>query len=90
MFTIDFINALFEFSASFAIIINIIKLIKDKQIKGISLWSSTFFMVWGIWNIYYYNELQQSFSFYCCIIMCILNIGWLSLAAFFKFKNKIK
>lgn len=81
---IDFINAMFELFGSFATIVNIVKIISDKQIKGISLWTCVFFTTWSIWNIGFYSTLQQPVSLIFSVLMCILNLVWLVLAFYYK------
>jgi len=62
--TPDAINACFETLGCLMIINNIKTLHQDKQVKGVSVVSTTFFGVWGFWNLYYYPHLDQSLSFY--------------------------
>jgi hypothetical protein len=86
----DVINSCFEFSGAIVIWINILKLYKDKEIKGI-LWQVwIFYTVWGIWNLYYYPALNQTFSFYAGVCLVVGNIIWCIQAFYYNVKNREK
>ena len=75
----DLINSLFEFFAAFAIANHCRILIKDKSVRGISILSVFFFTLWGAWNLHYYKDLEQSFSFYAGILVFVVNIWYVYL-----------
>lgn len=86
---IDLINGGFELCSGLFQIINIVKLIKDKEVKGVSLYPFLLFTTWGIWNLYYYPSLNQTLSFIGGIFITITNVIWIGLAVYYKqFKNK--
>jgi len=88
--TPDNINACFEIGGFFAICLSIVKTLKDKQVKGISLWYLLFFSSWGGWNLYYYPHLKQSASFLVGILVMIANLVWLALLIYFShFKEPV-
>lgn len=82
---LDFINCSFEFLASLAILNHCRTLIKDKQVKGISILSIVFFTMWGAWNIYYYPSLGQTLSFYAGILVFLVNLYYIYLL--FKYQR---
>jgi len=84
----EFINTLFQFFGSAAAMSNIYKIMKDKQVKGVSIFASLFFTLWSIWNLYYYNAAEQSISFHYFALMCLLNVIWLVSAFYYKLKKK--
>ncbi len=72
----DLINGCFEaFAGGFAFL-NIRKLYKDKQVKGVSLLSVIFFSVWGVWNVIFYPLNGLWISFVGGLVVVILNIIW--------------
>lgn len=79
----DFINGLFEFSGSIAIWINVFKLYKDKQIKGIHWGPMLFFTSWSFWNLYYYPFLSQWLSLTGGVSLVIANCIWTGLAIYY-------
>lgn len=78
--TPDLVNGSFELLGALSIANNIRQLIKDKLVKGVSLWSTCFFTSWGLWNLYYYPHLDQMYSFGGGVALCITNVIWLVLA----------
>jgi len=70
----DLINAIFQCSGTFFVILNIMKISKDKKVKGISWLSASFFTFWGIWNLYYFPLLNQTFSGFASLGMAISNM----------------
>ena len=77
---IDIINGSFELCSGLFQIMNIYSLYKDKKVRGVSLYPFILFTLWGVWNLYYYPSLNQTFSFIGGIVIVISNIIWLSLA----------
>jgi hypothetical protein len=84
----DLINGCFELFGGLLFIINIVKLIKDKKINGVSWVPTMFFTLWGAWNLHYYPSLGQMYSFWGGVIIFIVNFIWLILVFYYKFKEK--
>lgn len=76
----DIINGSFEFVGAIVCWINVYKILKDKQVKGVYWPATGFFSVWGAWNLYYYASLSQMYSFFGGIVMCAANTTWVILA----------
>jgi uncharacterized membrane protein YfcA len=72
----DFINGMFELFAGLFLTLNVIKLYKDKEVKGVSVISVAFFASWGYWNCYFYPSLNQWWSFVGGIGVVIMNSIW--------------
>ena len=85
----DIINGSFEFIGGLLYIINIVKLVKDKEVKGVSWVPTAFFTTWGAWNIYYYPSLDQWFSFWGGICIFLTNATWIGLVIYYNHKTKI-
>ncbi|WP_321471060.1 hypothetical protein [uncultured Paludibaculum sp.] len=75
----DLINGAFELWGGVFIFLNILQLLRDKQVKGIHWGSSLFFTSWGVWNLWYYPHLGQWASFAGGAVICGLNVVWLFL-----------
>jgi len=73
----DIINGSFESLGSLFILLSIIKLHKDKVVKGVSWIAVGFFAAWGYWNLFYYPHLGQWISFYGGVAIVITNTIWL-------------
>lgn len=84
MDTPDMINGTFELVSGLLFILNIRILLKDKAVKGISLIPTIFFTTWGFWNLFYYSNLDQWFSFYGGIFLVSTNATWLALAIYYS------
>lgn len=85
----DLINGIFELCAALFQLMNVIRLVKDKELKGVSIASFVLYTIWGIWNLYYYPSLNQIISLIGGILIVIMNVIWLGLALYYKqFKNK--
>ena len=83
----DITNGIFEGLAGIMLIINCVKVIKDKAIAGVSILSTAFFALWGYWNLIYYPSLNQWFSFSCGILVVTANTTWVILMIKYR-KNK--
>jgi len=83
----DIINGLiFELIGAIVCWINVFKILKDKQVKGVYWPATGFFAAWGIWNLYYYWSLTQFWSVAGSLVMCTANAAWVVLA--FRFRKR--
>jgi ABC-type transport system involved in cytochrome c biogenesis permease subunit len=83
----DLINGTFESLGSVFILFSIIKLHKEKQVKGVDYKHIAFFTIWGIWNLYYYPSLNQRLSFIGGILIVIANVVWVSQIIYYSRVN---
>jgi hypothetical protein len=81
----DLINGGFELFGGALNWLNVRQILKDKQIKGVSVVPSAIFTTWGFWNLYYYPHLDQWASFTGGLIIVGANAAWVYLAL--KYKN---
>ena len=80
----DATNGLFECLGGWFVVLNIWKLLKDKQVKGIHWGSTFFFTTWGLWNLWYYPHLGQWVSFAGGVFICTANIVWAVLRIYYN------
>jgi len=73
----DYANGLFELLGAPFIFLSVIKLYKEKSVRGISWVHAAFFASWGYWNLYYYPHLNQWMSFYGGVAIVLVNTIWL-------------
>lgn len=76
----DLINGLFEAFGGASIWLNVRRILKDKQVRGVSLVATAFFASWGWWNCYYYPSLGQWLSFWGGVVIVSANSVWIFLA----------
>jgi hypothetical protein len=73
----DIVNGIFESLGGFFIMFSVVKLYRDKQVRGVSWVHAGFFSSWGYWNLYYYPHLDQWFSFWGGVLLVSINTFWL-------------
>lgn len=76
--TPDLINGIFEALGAAFICLSIRRIFKDKKVAGVSVIHVAFFVAWGYWNVYYYHNLQQTFSWIAGVAVCTANTVWLA------------
>lgn len=87
----DLINAAFEVFGGLFVAFSCVEIWKTKHSAGVSKLTICFFISWGFWNLFYYTNLEQIFSFVGGISVCIANIVWLSLIIYYdKYGNGIQ
>lgn len=87
----DLINGLFELFGGMLILINIRQVLHDRMVRGVHWLPLSFFTAWGFWNIFFYWNLGQYFSWMGGIVMVVLNTWWLCLLIYFKkFPNDVE
>ncbi len=69
----DIVNGAFEAAAGFAVLNHCFALHRDKAVRGLSVASTAFFTLWGLWNLYYYPHLDQFWSFAGGVFITIAN-----------------
>ena len=79
----DVINGLFEGFGSILLWKNVSILLKDKEVKGVHWIPTSFFFLWGIWNLYYYPHLNQMWSFLGGCSIVLANGAWLGLMIYY-------
>lgn len=85
MFTPDVINGLFEAFGTLFVAKSVYQLYKDKEVKGISKLTMTFFTSWGYWNLYYYPSLDQWFSFVAGACLAFTNTIWVGQMLYYSY-----
>jgi hypothetical protein len=73
----DHINGTFEFLGGIAVWSNVHRIWKDRELKGINWIVTLFFLVWTLWNLYYYPALGQWWSFWGGLSIASGNLAWL-------------
>ena len=84
----DLANGCFEFGGALFLLLNVIRLFKDKRVAGVSVATVAFFGIWGVWNLFYYPSLEQWASFVAGIAVVIANSAWVVLALYYKFRKE--
>lgn len=85
--TPDHLNALFELVGAGFLMLNVRRLLQDREVKGVSAWPAVFWSVWGFWNLYFYPAVGQFWSFAAGLLVAAANATWLSLALYLKVKR---
>lgn len=81
----DLINASFELSGGFFVLNHCRVLLRDKEVKGVSIISTVFFALWGLWNLGFYYSIELYISWIGGMIITFANFFWIYLLI--KYKN---
>ena len=73
----DAVNGAFELLGGAFIAQSILKLHREKMVRGVSWLHAGFFSVWGFWNLFYYPHLDQWLSFAGGVGIVTANTIWL-------------
>lgn len=87
---LDFFNGLLETCGGFFIALSVIKLYRDKVVKGVSWIHVGFFTLWGFWNLFYYPHLGQWLSFSGGMLLVTVNTVWLGQIFYYGSKGVIR
>lgn len=80
----DLGNGAFELLGGFSIWANVVRIRRDKKIRGVDWRITGFFTTWGFWNLWYYPSLGQWLSFSGGLVIVIANVVWLYYAIKYK------
>lgn len=89
MMSPDLINGGFEAFASVMVLNHCRVLAAEKIVRGVSVVSVTFFMLWGVWNLYYYPGLEQTWSFYGGVLVVLANLFHVSLLLLYRRQERL-
>lgn len=84
----DLVNGLFECLGGVMLFYNCWRVYLDKAIQGVSIGVTSFMMVWGFWNLYFYPHLGQWLSFSGGIIIVIANTLWVAMAWYYTRQSR--
>ena len=82
--TSDMINALFEIAGALMVCDHIRHLLRDKSVAGVSTLAVVWFTTWSLWNVYYYNDINQIYSWCAAIIMGLIQTTYLILLIYYR------
>ena len=85
----DLVNGSYELLGGVFVLLNIIRLLRDKQVKGVSIVSVAFFTSWGYWNLHYYAHLGQWCSWLGGIGVVTANTVWVGLMIYYVRKSRL-
>lgn len=83
MILVDTINGLFEVLGGIFILNHCRVLYKAKQLTGVSIISTVFFTLWGVWNLYFYPSLDQWVSFAGGVVITVANLLWVGMMVYY-------
>ena len=72
----DLINGCFELTAGLLLSLNVRRLFKDKQVRGVCLAPVMLMAAWGYWNLFFYPIVGATFSFLAGIPVAVVNTVW--------------
>jgi predicted membrane-bound mannosyltransferase len=84
----DLINGLFELGGAAAVGLSIRRVLKDKDVAGVSAWQVAFFQTWGLWNIIFYPAIGQVWSTIGAVFLALANTIYLYYL--FKYRRRPK
>jgi len=88
LYWLDLVNSLFFVIPAIAMWLNVYKLVKDKEIKGVKLIPAYCFSASTLWGMYYYYQIGQIGSFLTITFMAMGNTTWTSLAVYYTYRKK--
>ena len=71
--TPDLVNGVFEGGGAVFALLNVRRLLLDWRVRGFSPAATIFWLLWGYWNIYYYAEIQQPWSWWGGVALSFVN-----------------
>ena len=84
----DSVNGMFEFLSGFFILLHCIKMFRDKKIRGVSFLAAVYFTAWSYWNLHYYPNLNQWWSFTGGVFTTIAHTIWFTMIVYYIRKER--
>ena len=80
----DAVNGGYESLASLFLLINVMRLHRDKECKGVSIVSTAFFASWGYWNCFFYPYNGHLFSAIAGVLVAGMNTFWVGQMIYYR------
>lgn len=83
--TLDLVNGSFEGLGGCVVLLSCRRMLKDKEVKGISLAHGLFFLAWGFLNLAFYPSVGALYSFTGSVAVTVANGLWVWLMVYYKY-----
>jgi hypothetical protein len=80
----DVINGCFLFTAAIVMALNVVKIYHDKEVRGISMFQITHFLLWSYWGCFFYAYIGAWWSLYSNTAISIIDTIWLVQILYYK------
>ena len=84
----DCVHGTFELAGGFFILLHVLRLLRDKEVRGVSAIAVAYMTLWGFWNMYYYPFLAQWFSTFGGAAIALINTAWVVLLFYYLRKER--
>src|SRR5438105_7336287 len=89
----DFINGAFQVVAAVMVLNNVRALHRDREVRGVSIASTAFFFLYGVWNLRYFPLLGQWWSFAGGVLVTLANclcVGMMIYYTYFRNNARVQ
>jgi hypothetical protein len=90
MLNSDLINSLFEVLGAIMLFNNCRLLWLHKCVQGVSVLTTIFFTLWGIWNLYFYPAHALWLSFAGGLFLASANVLWVVMAGYYSLRSHVR
>jgi hypothetical protein len=87
-FSPDIANSMLELVSVFVMCLNVRRLIIDKQLKGISIWSSFYGYAWALWYNYFCFASGQLYSATAGCVFSAVQTVWVIILLYYKWQAR--
>ena len=84
----DSINGIFGTVGCVFVMLNVLRLYRDKRVRGVSVVAVGFFTVWSFWSLLYYQSLSQWASAIGAGGVAAANTVWLVQVIYYKRRER--
>ncbi len=84
----DLVNGLFEAFGGLFVLLSILRLRRDRCVRGVSWAMVAYFTTWGFYNLYFYPSVDCWASFAGGLFVVVANTTYLSHLLWFTFEEK--
>ena len=84
---IDQVTSWFNIGAIIILWLNIRCLLRDKQLKGYSIYAACYFASWALWGIYMYWKIDLIWSMIASCVLLAAYICWIGLILWYRWSE---
>lgn len=79
----DLTQALFELGSAVFGLLNIRAIRRSRSLAGVHWAPTAFFMLWGLYNLWFYSALHLPLAWWAGMCITLVNIAWLAHVAWY-------
>lgn len=86
----DMMMGLIQVTSAGFLGVSVLQLFRKKYVSGVSAVTVSFWVAWGLWDLYYFPSLHQWWAFGGGVVVTMMNALYVSLILLYNYREKCR